>query len=121
MGLCVYNANMTPKQIQDLKSRLAEVTPPDWRAKLTTRNGRWVVYTISEAPFDLLAVDAAAYPDHPPPRDFVKICPTAYENFWDESSEAIIAIWKVLCQASRFRELWIGAPGKPFTLHPANC
>lgn len=106
---------MTPEQLKTLKERLAAVTPSGWRTRLT-RRGPYVIFTISEAPVDLLAVDAVAYPNHPTAKPYVKICPTAYEDFWDEASEAVLAIWRELCAASLLREFWIGSPGKPFAV-----
>lgn len=106
---------MKTEQLQTLKKRLAELTPSGWRARLTTRGGRWVIYTISEAPVDLLALDAVAYPGQPS-KGYVKICPTAYEQPWDEASVAVIAIWRELCAASPLRELWVGTPGKAFAV-----
>lgn len=106
---------MKRTQIEILKQRLAEVTPTGWRGKLTTQ-GQYVIYTISEAPVDLLVVDRVAYPNYPQRNGYAVICPTAYESHCDEASKAIIRIWRALCEASGFRELWIGTPGKPFVV-----
>lgn len=110
---------MKRTQIEALKQRLAEVTPAGWRARLTT-DGQYVVYTVNEAPVDLLAVDRVAYPDYEQKAGYAVICPTAYENHWDDASEAIIRIWRVLSEASRFRKLWIGEPSKPFVVRHVN-
>lgn len=125
---------MSPERLTLIESALAQVIPAGWCTSLSTR-GRYVVLSIEAAPIDLLAVDRVAYPDDPrPPKGFVKVCPTAYETPWDAASSAIIAIWRALhtgCTVEfnrrgnrtgdfHFVELWIGEPGKPFTVRLAN-
>lgn len=120
---------MKPERLAQIKTALAQVIPNGWRTRVTTR-GQYVVLTIEAAPVDLLAVDRVGYPDDQRVRPCVKICPTAYEQPWDDASAEIGAIWRALhigntvefdrrgnrTGAFHFVELWIGEPGKAFVL-----
>lgn len=120
----------TPERLSLIKSALSAAVPPGWRTRLTTR-GRFVVLTIVSAPVDLLAVHRAAYPGND--RPFVKVCPTAFEDPWDDASAAIGSIWRALHAGNTvefdaagdragdlpFVELWIGSAGKPFVVTAA--
>jgi hypothetical protein len=87
--------------------------PPGWRLNVRRAPGGGLVCRVQAAPVDLVAVNAVAYPARAG-APWVNVCPTAYERPWCEASAALGAIWSALCAGSDWRELWIGAPGRPF-------
>lgn len=118
---------MSPEILAPIRLAVAQATPPGWRTRLTTRGDRWVVLTVQAAPVDLVAVDAVAYPARNPARGYVKVCPTAYEDPWDDASAAVGALWRALHTGNRaefdgrgerraghFVEMWLGTPRKQF-------
>ena len=125
---------MTPTRLDAIRKALTEATPTGWRGRLTTRGDKrsvgTVVFTLTEAPTDLLALDAYAYGQGPNLRGYVKVCPTAYEREFNADAAAVVAIWRALhtgntvdfdrhgdrTKDAHFVELWFGTPRKPFAV-----
>lgn len=125
---------MTPDRYESIRQAVLKATPEGWRGRLTKRGDHrcvnTVIFTISEAPTDLLALDGQSYGTGPNVRGYLKVCPTGYEREFNAEAKAVMAIWRALHTGNtvdfdehgertldaHYVELWFGTPRKAFVV-----